>query len=110
MVGIGDRSIQDIIDHLGPEWQPLLSVPRAAMSIHDKVELAKLIRGNHAWEPAEVDQIMHHPNPDLRKFTMVNNEGQEVAFDKEEGGWVPLARNTESQDPSSPEYLTPPYV
>ncbi|KAG6360663.1 hypothetical protein INS49_011728 [Diaporthe citri] len=110
MLGIGDRSIQDIIDHLGPEWQPLLSVPRAAMSIHDKVELAKLIRGNHAWEPAEVDQIMQHPNPDLRKFTMVNNQGQEVAYNKEEGGWVPLARNAEPQDPSSPEYLTPPYV
>lgn len=110
MVGIGDRSIEDIIDHLGPEWQSLLSVPRAAMSVHDKVELAKLIRGNHAWEPAEVDQIMQHPNPDLRKFTMVNNQGQEVAYNREEGGWVPLARTTEPQNPSSPEYLTPPYV
>ncbi|KAK7722099.1 hypothetical protein SLS64_000035 [Diaporthe eres] len=110
MLGIGDRSIQDIIDHLGPEWQPLLSVPRAAMSIHDKVELAKLIRGNHAWEPAEVDQIMQHPNPDLRKFTMVNNQGQEVAYNKEEGGWVPLARSAEPQESSCLEYLTPPYV
>lgn len=110
MVGIGDRSIQDIIDQLGPEWQPLLSVPRAAMSIHDKVELAKLIRGNHAWEPAEVDQIMQHPNPELRRLSMVNNQGQEVAYSKEEGGWVPLASDVEPQDPSSPKYLTPPYV
>lgn len=110
MVGIGDRSIQDIVDHLGPEWQPLLSVPRATMSIHDKVELAKLIRGNHAWEPAEVEQIMQHPNPELRKFTMVNNQGQEVAYNKEERGWVPLVRNAEHQDSGSPEYLTPPYV
>ncbi|KAI3398150.1 hypothetical protein diail_9772 [Diaporthe ilicicola] len=109
MVGIGDRSIQEIIDHLGPEWQPLLSVPRAAMSIHDKVELAKLIKGNHAFEPAEVDQIMHHPNPELRKFTMVNNQGEEVVYDKEKG-WVPLPRDAEPHDPSSPEYLTPPYV
>ncbi|KAJ0125497.1 hypothetical protein J7T55_006846 [Diaporthe amygdali] len=109
MLGIGDRSIQEIIDYLGPEWQSLLSVPRAAMSIHDKVELAKLIRGNHAWEPAEVDQIVQHPNPYLRTLTMVNNQGEAVAYDKEKG-WVPAASNPEPQDPGSPEYLTPPYI
>ncbi|ROW06564.1 hypothetical protein VMCG_04433 [Cytospora schulzeri] len=89
LVGIADRGLQDIIDHVGPEWQSLLTVPRAAVGLYDKVELAKLIKGNHAWQPAEVDQIVLHPH----NLTMVNNVGEEVAYDKQRG-WVPLAKTT----------------
>ncbi|KAF3765955.1 hypothetical protein M406DRAFT_25035, partial [Cryphonectria parasitica EP155] len=49
--GIADRGIQDIMNYLPVEWHHLLNVPRTALQISDKVELAKLIQGNHAWEP-----------------------------------------------------------
>lgn len=81
--GISDRGIQDIIDHLGIEWQPLLNVPRTAMQIFDRIELAKLIKGNHAWEPA----IEKAPLPP--PVAMVNDNGEQVTYDKERG-WVPL--------------------
>lgn len=107
LVGIADRGLQDIIDHVGPEWQSLLAVPRAAVGMYDKVELAKLIKGNHAWQPAEFDQVALHPN----NLTMVNNVGEEVAYDKQRG-WVPLARTTaqDSSSLSSQHYPSPPAV
>lgn len=90
--GVADRGIQDIIDHLGPEWQTLLRVPRAAMQVYDKVELAKLIQGNHAWEPREGEKATV-----VTQLAMVNNSGEEVAYD-EETGWVPLSRTADPED------------
>lgn len=83
LVGISDRGIQDIIDHLGPKWQSMLNVPRTAMQLCDRVELAKLIKGNHAWEPA-TDKA-----EDVPEMLIINDDGEEVAYD-EEKGWVPL--------------------
>lgn len=110
IVGIGDRGIQDIIDALGPEWQTLLNVPRAAMGVCDRVELAKLIKGNHAWEPST------EKASDTPTMIMVNNVGVEVAYDKQRG-WVPLFHNAAPENSSigsstpSPRYkgtLSPP--
>lgn len=83
LAGIGDRGIQDIIDSLGQEWQSLLSVPAAALQVSDKVELAKLIKGNHAWEPSTEKASITPP------MALVNNDGEEVAYDQQRG-WVPL--------------------
>lgn len=107
LVGIADRGTQDIIDHLGREWQSLLTVPRAAMGLYDKVDLAKLIKGNHSWQPARADQVVIHPS----NLTMVNNVGEKVAYDKQRG-WVPLSRTTVPDDGSSGSYhyLSPPSI
>ncbi|KAJ4409956.1 hypothetical protein N0V82_009358 [Gnomoniopsis sp. IMI 355080] len=83
LAGVGDRGIQDIVDTLGQEWQSLLSVPAAAMQLSDRVELAKLIQGNHAWEPSTEKASITPP------MAIVNNEGEEVAYDQQRG-WVPL--------------------
>lgn len=109
LVGIADRGIQDILDHVGPEWRSLLGVPRAALGLYDKVELARLIESNHAWRPAEIDEIASHPDPNSRKYTMVNNVGEEVVYDKKRG-WVPLVTSTVQGGDSScsHEYLSPP--
>lgn len=111
LVGIADRGIQDIMDHLGPEWQSLLYVPRTALGLYDRIEIAKLIKGDYAWQPAEVDQIVLHPNPDSRRLTMVNNVGEEVVYDKQKG-WVPLTKTTTGtqggSSSSSGEYPLPP--
>ncbi|CAN8103849.1 unnamed protein product [Discula destructiva] len=93
-MGIGDRGIQDITDALGPEWQTLLNVPRAAMHASDRVELAKLIQGNHAWEPS-AEQASVPPT-----MVMVNNVGEEVAYDRQRG-WVPLVHNAAPASSSS---------
>lgn len=83
LAGIGNRGIQDIIDALGQEWQHFLNVPAAAMQLSDKVELAKLIKGNHAWEPSTEKASVIPP------MAIVNNDGEEVTYDQERG-WVPL--------------------
>lgn len=83
LAGIGNRGIQDIIDALDPEWQQFLNVPAAAMQLSDKVELAKLIKGNHAWEPSTEKASIVPP------MAIVNNEGEEVTYDQQRG-WVPL--------------------
>lgn len=99
IMGIGDRGIQDIINSVGSEWQALLNVPRAAMHVNDRVELAKLIKGNHAWEPS-TEKATVTPT-----MAMVNNVGEEVAYDRQRG-WVPLFHNaapeTRSSDNSTP--------
>lgn len=81
--GVADRGIQDIIDHLDPEWQATVSVPRMVMQLQNKVELAKLIKGNHAWEPSTEKAAA------LPEMAMVNDQGEQVAWDKEKG-WIPL--------------------
>lgn len=90
--GVADRGIQDIIDHLSAEWQPLLRVPRSAIQMYDRVELAKLIQGNHAWEPRENEKTAV-----VTQLAMVNNAGEEVAYD-EETGWVPLSRTADPEE------------
>lgn len=90
--GVADRGILDITDHLGTEWQPLLRIPRTALQIYDKVELAKLIQGNPAWKPREGENSVEVP-----QLAMVNNAGEVVAYD-EETGWVPLSRTADPED------------
>lgn len=94
LMGISDRGIQDIINVLGPQWQKLLNVPRAATHMNDKVELAKLIKGNHAWEPSTEKAFI------TPAMAMVNNVGEEVAYDKQRG-WVPLFHNAAPESSSS---------
>lgn len=94
LAGIGDRGIQDIINVLGQEWQSLLAVPAAAMELSDKVELAKLIKGNHAWEPSTEKASITPP------MAMVNNDGEVVAYDQQRG-WVPLLHTPRSQSSST---------
>lgn len=90
--GVADRGIQDIVDNLNPEWQNLLRVPRSAIQILDRIELAKLIQGNHAWEPRESEKAAV-----VTQLAMVNNAGEEVAYD-EENGWVPLSRTADPEE------------
>lgn len=100
IVGIGDRGIQDIIDALGPEWQTLLNVPRAAVHTSDRVDLARLIKGNHAWEPS-TDKDSIEPT-----MVMVNNVGEEVAYDKQRG-WVTLLDSAAPESSSNGSSSTP---
>ncbi|PSR83127.1 hypothetical protein BD289DRAFT_453979 [Coniella lustricola] len=92
---ISYRAVQDILDYLPPQWQAYLNVPRLAIHVEDRVELAKLIQGNHAWEPF-TERTEALP---VRK--MVNDNGEEVLYDKERG-WVPISKET-TPEPSTAE-------
>lgn len=83
LVGIADRGVQDIMDHVGPGWRNMLNVPLTSIQTYDKVELAKLIRGNHAWTPS-TDKA-----EDVPEMLLINDQGEEVSYDREKG-WVPL--------------------
>lgn len=101
LLGIADRATRDIIDYLDHRWQSLLAVPRAALGVCDRVELAKLIKGNHAWEPPS-DKAEHVPD-----LLVINDEGNEVAYD-EEKGWVPIFHVTSHAPWEAPSRLALP--
>lgn len=83
LYGVAIRGIQDVVEYVGPEWSYLLNVPRMAVQVADRVELAKLIKGNHAWEPStEKAEI-------IPKMFMVNDKGEPVSYVKETG-WIPV--------------------
>lgn len=51
MEGISNKDILHICDLLGEEWRSMLRVPRVAAGLTDRLEIAKLLLDNHAWEP-----------------------------------------------------------
>lgn len=51
--GVGERSIADIVSHLGPEWQDLLRVPLAASKHTDKLSIARAILEDPTWANPE---------------------------------------------------------
>ncbi|KAJ9149907.1 Sterol uptake control protein 2 [Pleurostoma richardsiae] len=82
MEGIADREILGICRMLSDEWLPLLQVPRMAVRVQNKVDLATLLLGNHAWEPSlEEDR----PDPRDKTLAILDDYGQEVEY---VGRWV----------------------
>ncbi|KAM7222061.1 hypothetical protein V8F06_002566 [Rhypophila decipiens] len=82
--GICDPQIRDICEFLGPEWSPLLSVPRAATKLTETEDIAKLLLGNHAWEPPAMSfEDMIAKTEEQRAMwsgLWVNNEGRAQEF------------------------------
>ena len=48
--GISDREVRGISRYLGEEYYPILRIPRNAVYIEDRLELAQLILDNNTWE------------------------------------------------------------
>lgn len=85
MENICDREIYCIHDHLGEEWYDLLRIPLMANRVQDKAELARLILGNHAWEPSLNDIFTQERDLRVKNLTMVDDVGEAGTFT---GQWV----------------------
>lgn len=71
MEGISDREIHNICNLLGPEWAPLLQVPRMAAILTDNNAIGKLLLDNYTWEPpADADDTAAWP-----KLKWVDDQG-----------------------------------
>lgn len=76
MQGISDREIHNICNLLGEEWAPLLRVPRMAVNLTDKNDIAKLLLDNYTWEPPE-DALVTRPASEM---ALIDNDGKPIKF------------------------------
>lgn len=51
LAGVGQRSLIDICDYLGPEWHYLIASPLKAIHVNGPTELARLVLEDPSWEP-----------------------------------------------------------
>ncbi|EEU37651.1 uncharacterized protein NECHADRAFT_53539 [Fusarium vanettenii 77-13-4] len=63
-IGIGNREIRGIISCLGDKWSSKLSIPRRALSIEGRLEIARLLLDDQNWEfPVVVDEDLSSGRP-----------------------------------------------
>ena len=78
--GVGNRSLHDLLDHLGPKWSHLLKMPQDAIREEDELKVARIILGNTRW----VSQIPAggywdaQQEAETRELTWVDDEGRAV--------------------------------
>ncbi|PNY23168.1 Sterol uptake control protein 2 [Tolypocladium capitatum] len=79
--GVGERSLQDLCEHVNhPMWINLLHVPKAALAAEDDLEVARILVHDNTWVPPappayEWDEQREY---NARGLTWVDSEGREV--------------------------------
>ncbi|WYZ37549.1 hypothetical protein EsH8_II_001055 [Colletotrichum jinshuiense] len=73
--GIGDREIAGIARYLGDTWSEELAVPRLALLLDDRTDVARLILGDPEWE-SPVDFNDPTPDPRVEMLTWVDDSGK----------------------------------
>ncbi|KAJ4267397.1 hypothetical protein NW762_003504 [Fusarium torreyae] len=79
MVGVGNRSLQDICEHLGPEWQEYLLVPHMARLVEEELEIGRVLFEDPNWSPRTPNSLRLDPNSSV---TLVDDAGRRV-------NWIP---------------------
>ncbi|UPK99758.1 hypothetical protein LCI18_010693 [Fusarium solani-melongenae] len=63
-IGIGNREIRGILSCLGDRWSSKLTIPRRALSIEGRLEIARLLLDDQNWEfPVVVDEDLGSRRP-----------------------------------------------
>jgi hypothetical protein len=94
---IGQRTLTDICNYLGPEWHPNLRVPLQASKIEDHVQLGRHILGDPSWVPVfPTDAWGTFHESGKRRVAWVDNNGKTVkppllVPSQESGGEVRMA-------------------
>ncbi|KND92718.1 Sterol uptake control protein 2 [Tolypocladium ophioglossoides CBS 100239] len=94
--GVGDRSLQDLCEHIDhPMWVDLFDVPKAALAAKDDLEVARILVHDKNWVPRvppayEWDEQQEY---DTRRLTWVDNEGREIRLGQ--GLVYPQSGNTD---------------
>ncbi|KAI9155321.1 spastin [Paramyrothecium foliicola] len=90
MVGIGQRTLQDICKYLSDEWHPYLSVPLQAIGIEDETMLGRLILNEPLWVPTESDDLNSaSAGPGEKKLGWVSEDGKMLDPKLAETGYKP---------------------
>ncbi|KAJ6440829.1 C6 zinc finger domain-containingprotein [Purpureocillium lavendulum] len=78
--GVGNRSLHDLVDHLGPRWGHVLTMPQNAIREEDELKIARIILGNPRWfsETPAGRYWDAQQEAETRELTWVDNEGRAV--------------------------------
>lgn len=87
MEGVGDRSLSDLCEYLGPEWQYLLIVPQMARRTNSVVEIGRIVLENRDWQPPESDE---DPIDWEGPMNWVDDAGRRTQFLPKEGRLIIL--------------------
>ncbi|KAF4450921.1 Sterol regulatory element-binding ECM22 [Fusarium albosuccineum] len=93
--GIGDRSLRDICEYLGTEWQHLLAVPQMARHVHTELDLARVLYEDPTWTPKTPSNLRLDPTAAI---TLVDDTGRRVE-------WTPSEKRLVLMDPKADETL-----
>ncbi|KAF4972811.1 hypothetical protein FSARC_711 [Fusarium sarcochroum] len=77
--GVGDRSLKDICEHLGPEWQEYLLVPHMARLVEDDLEIGRIMFEDPTWSPRTPSSLRLDPTSSV---VLVDDTGRRV-------NWIP---------------------
>lgn len=86
-VGIGQRSLKDILRHLGPEWQHLLRGPLMASQVDSPVDVARIILEDPTWVQPKRENISELERQ-VRALTWVDNAGRRMLMQPDRGRMV----------------------
>lgn len=77
--GIGQRTLSDIIKHLGDEWAPYLEIPRKALKIDDHMDICRLLLNDPNWtSPIWSEEENKELLAAVREMGWVNHAGKRV--------------------------------
>ncbi|PTD07395.1 hypothetical protein FCULG_00006873 [Fusarium culmorum] len=82
MENIGNRSLQDLCEFIGPEWQQYLLVPHMARLVEGQHEVAKVLYEDPNWQPRAPNNLRLDPTATV---TLVDETGRRVE-------WIPAEK------------------
>ncbi|KAF5027050.1 hypothetical protein F66182_858 [Fusarium sp. NRRL 66182] len=80
--GVGQRSLQDLCEYLGLEWQQYLLVPHMARFVGDELEIGRVLFEDPSWSPKAPSRLRLDPNAAV---TLVDETGRRVE-------WIPAEK------------------
>lgn len=79
--GVGQRTMNDVCNNLGPEWYPFLTAPLMAAHEDDRLPVARILLEDPSWEsPATPQDKLDAINEGIKAGALVDDEGREVLF------------------------------
>ncbi|RFN48990.1 sterol regulatory element-binding protein ecm22 [Fusarium flagelliforme] len=77
MANIGNRSLQDLCEFIGPEWQQYLLVPHMARLVEGELEIARVLFEDPNWSPRAPSNLRLDPTAAV---TLVDETGRRVEW------------------------------
>ncbi|KIL88924.1 sterol regulatory element-binding protein ecm22 [Fusarium avenaceum] len=74
---VGDRSLQDLCEYIGPEWQQYLLVPHMARLVEGEHEIAKVLFEDPNWSPRTPNSLRLDPTASV---SLVDEMGRRVEW------------------------------
>ncbi|KAF5604918.1 sterol regulatory element-binding ECM22 [Fusarium subglutinans] len=79
---VGNRSLRDLCEHIGPEWQQYLLVPHMARLVEGELELGRVLFEDPNWSPQKPNSLRLDPTASV---TLVDEKGRRVE-------WIPAEK------------------